>query len=89
MDDPTVASNRAKIEEIAREVAKDKGMGRDASVDDVLREACGEYDLHRVLALDQLGKRPLGYDEMEKGGIEVFDQGKDYGGQVNYVHAYE
>ncbi|CAM9850774.1 unnamed protein product [Hapterophycus canaliculatus] len=41
MGGPTFASNRAKMEEIAREVAKDKGMGRDASVDDVLREACG------------------------------------------------
>lgn len=89
MGDPTFASNRAKMGEIAREVAKAKGMGGDASIYDVLREACGEYGLHQLLALDQLRKRPLTDNEMEKGGIEVFDQGKDYAGQVNYVHAYE
>ncbi|CAN0491353.1 unnamed protein product, partial [Ectocarpus sp. 8 AP-2014] len=89
MDDPTVAINRAKMLEIAREVAKTKGMGEDASICDVLRKACGEYGLRRSLALDQLRKRPLADNEMKEGGIEVFDQKKDYGGQVNYVHAYE
>ncbi|CAB1097853.1 unnamed protein product [Ectocarpus sp. CCAP 1310/34] len=89
MDDPTFASNRAKMGEIAREVAKAKGMGGDASIYDVLREACGEYGLNQVLALDQLRNRPFTDNEMKKGGIEVFDQGKDHGGQVNYVHAYE
>ncbi|CAN0246155.1 unnamed protein product, partial [Pylaiella littoralis] len=88
MGDPTFASNRAKIGEIAREVAKAKGMGGDASMNDVLREACGEYGLHKVLALDLLRKRPLTDNEMKKGGIEVFDEKKDYGGSVNYVHAY-
>ncbi|CAN0125918.1 unnamed protein product [Ectocarpus sp. 4 AP-2014] len=89
MDDPTFASNCAKMWEIAREVAEAKGMGGDASTYDVLRKACGEYGLRRSLALDQLRKRPLTDNEMKKGGIEVFDQKKDYGGQVNYVHAYE
>ncbi|CBJ26260.1 hypothetical protein Esi_0029_0030 [Ectocarpus siliculosus] len=83
MDDPTVAINRAKMLEIAREVAKTKGMGEDASICDVLRKACGEYGLRRSLALDQLRKRPLADNEMKEGGIEVFDQKKDYGGQVN------
>ena len=88
MDDPTVASNRAKMWEIAREVDKAKGMGGDASTNHVLRKACGEYGLRRSLALDQLSKRPLTDDEMKKGGIEVFGEKKDYGGPVNYVHAY-
>ncbi|CAM9984008.1 unnamed protein product [Pylaiella littoralis] len=88
MGDPTFASNRAKIGEIAREVAKAKGMGGDASINDALPEACGEYGLHKVFALDLLRKRPLTDNEMRKGGIEVFDEKKDYGGPVNYVHAY-
>ncbi|CAN0570301.1 unnamed protein product, partial [Ectocarpus sp. 12 AP-2014] len=88
MDDPKFSSNRAKMWEIAREVDKAKGMGGDASTNDVLRKACGEYGLQRSLALGQLSKRPLTDDEMKKGGIEVFDEKKDYGGPVNYVHAY-
>lgn len=88
MDDPNFASNSAKMGEIAREVANAKGMGGDASTSDVLRDACGEYGLRRVLALDQLRKRPLTESEMREGEIEVFNRKKDCGGPVNYVHVY-
>ncbi|CAB1108827.1 unnamed protein product [Ectocarpus sp. CCAP 1310/34] len=48
VDHPSFASNRAKLADIAREAATAKGIGGEASTDDVLREACREYDLHRV-----------------------------------------
>lgn len=89
MDHTSFASNRDKLRDIAREAAKAKGMGDEMSTDDVLREACREYNPQLVLALNQLRERPLTAAEMLESGIDKFDRHKDYDvEQVNYMNYY-
>eukprot|EP00903_Cladosiphon_okamuranus_P006045 g5962.t1 len=89
MAHPSFAGSRAKLGEIAREAAKARGMGDEASTDDVLRQGCGEYRPQQVLALDVLRGRPLTDEEMLQSGIEKFELRKDNGvKEVNYMNFY-
>lgn len=82
-------SNRDKLKEIAQQYAEDTGIQDGALTDEVFREACREYSVGRVLALNQLRQRLLTDVEMRQGGIEMFDSGKAYTGRLNYFSVYK
>lgn len=79
---------RCKFEEIAQGTAEHMDMA-EATPEDVLRAACREHTIGRVLALDIIQQRELNRTELRNGGMERLDITRSFKGRCNYANVYQ
>lgn len=89
MADPSFScSQRGKFEEIAEGAAEHMGMAG-ATPEDVLKAACREYTLWRILVLDKMRGGELTDKDLLEGGMERLDlDNRPLKGKANYATVY-